>query len=191
MVFTDRPNSLGRLLGAVDCDRAAIYRPSWRRCGKNRHVAVGMEEGKEPAVMDEERDGVSVSQVLRAVNTPHDVEELTRMQIARLHTIVQPLFEDLPLAALSASSDQTSARAAGGRPRVHALYHRRAAIEPRAARVREPAGSGRHEPNGGTDRPRVGRRSGGTTPTIDTFGQKGEVWLGNSTAGRCGSSYSR
>jgi hypothetical protein len=68
-----------------------------------------MEEGKEPAVMDEERDGGSVSQVLRAVNTPRDVEELTRMQIARLHTIVQPLFEDLPLAALSASSDQTSA----------------------------------------------------------------------------------
>jgi hypothetical protein len=67
-----------------------------------------MEEGKEPAVMDDERDGVSISQVLRPVNTPRDVEELTRMQIARLHTIVQPLFEDLPLAALSASSDQTS-----------------------------------------------------------------------------------
>jgi hypothetical protein len=69
----------------------------------------GWKKGRNRQVMDNERDGVSVSQVLRAVNTPRDVEELTRMQIARLHTIVQPLFEDLPLAALSASSDQTSA----------------------------------------------------------------------------------
>src|SRR5262245_43656082 len=52
-------------------------------------------------------DFAEVRQVLSAVRGPEDVEELIRLQIARLHAIAGPLFTDLPLAALSASAEQT------------------------------------------------------------------------------------
>lgn len=58
-------------------------------------------------------DLAEIRQVLPDVRGAADVEELIRLQIARLHAIAQPLFVDLPLAALSAAAEQTADERAG------------------------------------------------------------------------------
>ena len=70
-------------------------------------------------------DFAEVHQVLPNVRGPEDVEELIRWQIARLHAIATPLFTDLPLAALSASAEQTAAE----RENIDGAYAHYLAVE--------------------------------------------------------------